>query len=278
MIDLHTHTTASDGTYAPADLVARAAAAGITTLAVTDHDTLAGCEAASAACAAAGMTFVPGIEVTSICDGKDLHVLGYFVDPSSASLRQFLTVQRQQRIDRILQLIERLTALGVHFDTRPLLERAAEAGERAMGRPEIARALVAAGQVATIQEAFDTYLIPGRPGFVPRAGAPPADVFARIHDAGGVVSLAHPGLVERDEWIEEFVGVGLDAIEAYHSEHDAETTARYLGIAKRFGLAVSGGSDFHGDDGHDHVPLGGVSLPAEEFERLRALAKRGGLS
>jgi predicted metal-dependent phosphoesterase TrpH len=170
-------------------------------------------------------------------------------------------------------LIERLHSLGVHFDTGPLLARAAEAGERAMGRPEIAKALVAAGQVATIQEAFDKYLIPGRPGFVPRAGAPPADVFARIHDAGGVVSLAHPGLVGHDEWIEEFVGLGLDAIEAYHSEHDTEATARYLGIAKRFGLAVSGGSDYHGNDDHDHVPLGGVSLPQAEFDRLRAAAK-----
>jgi predicted metal-dependent phosphoesterase TrpH len=274
VIDLHTHTTASDGNYAPADLVARAAAAGITTLAVTDHDTLAGCEAASAACAAKGLTFVPGIEITSVCDGKDLHVLGYFVDPTSAPLRRFLVVQRQQRIDRIHQLIERLTQLGVHFDTKPLLERAAEAGERAMGRPEIARALVAAGQVATIQEAFDKYLVPGRPGFVARAGAPPADVFARIHDAGGIVSLAHPGLVEHDEWIEGFVDAGLDAIEAYHSEHDAETTARYLEMAKRLGVAVSGGSDYHGDDGHDHVPLGGVSLPQAEFDRLRALTKR----
>lgn len=274
MIDLHTHTTASDGIYAPADLVARAAAAGITTLAVTDHDTLAGCDVASSACGAAGIRFVPGIEVTSVCDGKDLHMLGYFVDPTSPSFRQFLAVQRQQRIDRIHQLIERLTGLGVHFDTRPLLERAAAAGERAMGRPEIARALVAAGQVATIQEAFDKYLIPGRPGFVPRAGAPPADVFARIHDAGGIVSLAHPGLVGHDEWIAGFVDAGLDAIEAYHSEHDAEMTARYLGMAKRFGLAVSGGSDYHGDDGHDHVPLGGVSLPEPEFERLRALTRR----
>jgi predicted metal-dependent phosphoesterase TrpH len=274
VIDLHTHTTASDGTYAPAELVARAAAAGITTLAVTDHDTLGGCDAAAAACAAAGLAFVPGIEITAVCDGKDLHVLGYFVDPTSAPLRRFLVVQRQQRIDRIHQLIERLTQLGVHFDTKPLLERAAEAGERAMGRPEIARALVAAGQVATIQEAFDKYLVPGRPGFVARAGAPPADVFARIHDAGGIVSLAHPGLVEHDEWIEGFVDAGLDAIEAYHSEHDAETTARYLEMAKRLGVAVSGGSDYHGDDGHDHVPLGGVSLPQAEFDRLRALTKR----
>jgi hypothetical protein len=271
VIDLHTHTTASDGTYAPAELVARAATAGITTLAVTDHDTLGGCEAASAACTAASITFVAGIEITAVRDDQDVHILGYFVDPRSVALQQFLARQRQQRVDRIHQMIGRLDELGVRFDTSAILARATEAGERAIGRPEIARALVASGQVASMQEAFDRYLAFGRAAFVPRTAAAPSEVFARIHEAGGIVSLAHPGLVEHDEWIEEFVAAGLDALEAYHSEHDVEDTARYLAMAERFGLAVSGGSDFHGESGHAAAFLGAVSLPQAEFDRLAAL-------
>jgi predicted metal-dependent phosphoesterase TrpH len=267
VIDLHTHTTASDGTCAPAELVARAAAAGVTVLAVTDHDTVAACEPAGAAAAAAGLSFVTGIEITAVREEKDVHVLGYFVDPRSPALQRFLAVQRQQRLDRIRQMVARLGELGVEFDSRAIFERAAEGEERAIGRPWIARALVAAGQVATIGEAFERWLAHGRPAFVPRAGAPPGDVFARIHEAGGIASLAHPGLTARDAWIPDFAAHGLDALEAYHSEHDEETTARYLAMAERLGLAVSGGSDYHGDT-HGPASPGAVSLPQAQYDRL----------
>src|SRR5262249_17365661 len=116
-------------------------------------------------------------------------------------------------------------------------------------------------------------LADGAAAFVPRAGATPAEVIARVHEAGGIASLAHPALVKRDEWIPDLVESGLDALEAYHSEHDADDTARYLAAAQRFGLAVSGGSDYHGDTDHDVVPLGGISLPREHFERLAQRAR-----
>lgn len=267
MIDLHTHTTASDGRCTPAELVARAAAAGVTILSVTDHDTVAGCDAADAACRAARIELVPGIEITAVREHADVHVLGYFLDRHSASLRDFLAEQRRRRVERVREMIDRLAACGIRLDAGAILQSGIDDPSKAVGRPWIARALVAAGHVETTDEAFDRWLSRGRPAFVPRAGAPPDEVFARIHAAGGVASLAHPGLLARDEWIDRFAAAGLDALEAYHSDHNGEATARYLAIARRLGLAVSGGSDYHADQSHGAGP-GSVSLPREHYDRL----------
>jgi len=267
LIDLHTHTTASDGLDPPADLVARAAAAGVSVLSVTDHDTVAGCAAAADACRVHGMAFVPGIELTAIRDEADVHVLGYFIDTGSPALAGFLAAQRQARIDRVHAMIGRLAALDIHLDAQALLQPAIDDPTKAIGRPAIARALVAAGCVRNTDEAFAQWLGRGRPAFVPRAGARPAEVFARIHEAGGLASIAHPGLIGRDEWIGEFAAAGADAIEVYHSDHDEHATARYLGIAARHSLLVTGGSDYHGDERHGPAP-GRVSLPRHAYERL----------
>jgi predicted metal-dependent phosphoesterase TrpH len=269
LIDLHTHTTASDGRATPADLVARAAAAGVTALAVTDHDTVSGCAEASAACRAASILFVPGIEMTAVRDGGDVHVLGYFIDLNAPAFHEFLTAQRRQRIDRLRQMIDRLLALGIALDGEAILKPALDDATRSAGRPWIARALVAAGYAANTDEAFARWLTPGKPAFVSRRGASPADVIARIHEAGGIASLAHPGLLRHDDWIAELVIDGLDAVEAYHSEHDAAATARYLAIASSMGIAVSGGSDYHGDPSHGAQNPGAVSLPQEAFDALR---------
>jgi predicted metal-dependent phosphoesterase TrpH len=268
VIDLHTHTTASDGRCAPAELVARAAAAGLEVLAITDHDTLAGCEAAAEACAAAGIVFVPGIEITAIRFGGDVHVLGYFIDIHSAALQEFLAAQRIRRIQRVREMIARLAAHGIHLDANAIIQPGLDDAGKAVGRPWIARALVAGGHVESTNEAFDKWLSRGRPAFVPRAGAPPEEVFLRIHEAGGIASLAHPGLLEHDNWIPEFAAAGLDAVEAYHSEHDTLMTATYLSIAKRLKLGISGGSDYHADDSHGAVQLGVVALPREDFDTL----------
>ena len=269
MIDLHTHTTASDGRCSPAELVARAAAAGIRVLGVTDHDTVAGCEAAEAACAVVGIEFVNGIEITAIRDGGDVHVLGYFIDRHSPSLLAFLATQRQRRIDRVRQMIERLASFGIELDADLILQPGIDDPAKSVGRPWIARALVASGHVADTSEAFEKWLARGRPAFVARVGAPPEHVFGRIHEAGGIASLAHPGLVRHDEWIAGFAAAGLDAIEAYHTDHDPEATARYANLARELGLAVSGGSDYHADDSHGGITLGRVTLPREHFDGLR---------
>lgn len=268
MIDLHTHTTASDGRCTPAELVARASAAGVTVLGVTDHDTVAGNTAAAAACRAAGIEFVPGIEITAVRDGVDVHVLGYFIDGEADDLRAFLAEQRRRRLDRVRQMIERLATHGLHLDADAILKPGVEDAGKAAGRPWIARALVAGRYVKTTDEAFEHWLARGRPAFVPRLAAAPADVFGRIHAAGGVASMAHPGLVRRDEWIQEFAASGLDALEVYHTHHDETATQRYRAMATHLGLAVSGGSDFHADQSHGAPNPGSVSLPRDEYERL----------
>lgn len=270
MIDLHTHTTASDGRCPPAELVARAAAAGVDVLSVTDHDTVSASDAAAEACATAGIAFVPGIEITAAAHHGDVHVLGYFLDVRSPALLAFLTAQRQRRIDRVREVVARLDRLGMHLDADAIVQPAIDDPSRSAGRPWVARALVAAGHVASTGLAFDKWLSRGRPAYVPRLAAPPDEVFDRIHDAGGVASLAHPGLLRHDEWIPPFVNAGLDALEAYHTEHDAETTARYAALAQRYGVAVSGGSDYHGDPSHGARAPGAVALPRDAYDRLAA--------
>jgi 3',5'-nucleoside bisphosphate phosphatase len=273
LIDLHTHTTASDGRCAPEELVVRAVAAGVTVLAVTDHDTVSGCDAAGAACAANGIAFVPGIEITAMREGGDVHVLGYFLDTASPALHAFLAAERRHRIDRVRQIVDRLAALGIALDADAILRPAIDDPAKSAGRPWIARALVAAGHARSSDEAFERWLVRGKPAFIAREGPAPEDVFARIHQAGGLASLAHPGLGRRDEWIGAFASQGLDALEAYHSEHDAAATARYLALAADLGIAVSGGSDFHGDPAHGPAQPGAVALPREQYERLSRRAQ-----
>jgi predicted metal-dependent phosphoesterase TrpH len=269
LIDLHTHTTASDGRLSPGDLVALASAAGVTVLSVTDHDTTGAASAASDACAARGIEFVSGIEITAILDGADVHVLGYFLDPRSPALEAFLREQRERRIDRIRQMVARLSEHGIALDAEAILARGLANTSTSVGRPWIARAMIAAGYVTDIDEAFAKWLERGRPGYMPREGAPPEEVFSRIHDAGGIASLAHPVHLGRDEWLPRFAAAGLDALEAYHTDHDAATTRRYIEVASRLGLAVSGGSDYHGDASHGGGGPGSVALPRDDYERLR---------
>ena len=250
----------------------RAAAAGVRVLGLTDHDTVAGCAAAAAACTSAGITFVPGIEITAIVEKADVHVLGYFLDVESPGLLAFLAAQRRARIDRVRRMVDQLAAHGIALDADAIVAPAVADTSRSAGRPWIARALVAGGYVADASEAFARWLGRGRPAFAPRKGPSPADVFARIREAGGVSSLAHPVQTGHDEWIPAFAREGLDALEVYHSDHDAEATRRYLGVARELTLAVTGGSDFHGDPSHGPVRPGAVSLPEEDYDRLVRLA------
>jgi 3',5'-nucleoside bisphosphate phosphatase len=274
LIDLHTHTNASDGRCTPDELVARATAAGVTTLGLTDHDTIAGCAAAALACQRHAIEFVPGIEITAVVDERDVHVLGYFFDLESVPLQAFLAEQRRRRVERVREMFERLARHGIHLDVDAILTPGLSDSTRAVGRPWIARALVEGGHVGSVNDAFNKWLSRGRPGFVPRIGARPEEVFGRVHDAGGIVSLAHPVLVQHDEWIPGFAQSGLDALEAYHSDHDEADTARYLGFAREFGLLVTGGSDYHGDSEHGGRGPGSVALPREHFERLKTIAER----
>ncbi len=257
---------------APSELVAQAARAGITTLSVTDHDTTAGLAGARAAAARHGVALVSGIEITAIERSRDVHVLGYFFDPDNAALRAFLDTQREERRRRVIEIARRLTELGLPVDAATILDAAGGPHGRSVGRPALADALVAAGRAATRSEAFELWLAEGRPAFVPRRGAGAREVIGVIHDAGGLASIAHPALLQMDDLIARLAAGGLDALEARHSDHGEETEAYYRDMAARLGLAVTGGSDFHGEAGRLRA-LGEVVLPAHDFE---ILAQRAG--
>ena len=271
MIDLHLHTTASDGTLTPSELVSKARSAGLSIFSVTDHDTTAGLAEAGEAARGAGLELVNGIEISAVEDRRDVHVLGYFIDPTAPVLRNFLERQREDRLRRVREMAARLDALGAPIDVEPILAEALRG--RGVGRPQIASALLARGHVATRDEAFDRFLEFGGPAFVPRHGASAHEVVSIVHEAGGLASLAHPGLLRRDQLIAPLAAAGLDALEVRHSDHDAETESKYRALAGTLGLLVTGGSDFHGDNGHRVCRLGTVTLPGEDYDRLRSASR-----
>jgi 3',5'-nucleoside bisphosphate phosphatase len=271
MIDLHVHTTASDGRCTPHQLVERASHAGVRVIAVTDHDTIASIAEVRAAAETRGIDVVAGIEITAVEAGRDIHVLGYFLNPDDADLAAFLAGQRAQRIARLEAVGVRLAELGMPIDIAPLLTQAQQQGGRSVGRPQIARAMIAAGYVADAREAFEQWLATERPAFVPRPGAPPGDVIDIVHAAGGLASLAHPGQTNVDARIAAYADAGLDAIEVYHPDHDRSDVDRYRDVAQRLKLLVTGGSDFHGDPDHGGEP-GAVALPMDDWIRLRDAA------
>ena len=273
MIDLHLHTTASDGRSTPSELVALASAASLRVIAVTDHDTIASFADVEACAHEGGIEVVAGIEVTAVADGRDVHVLGYFIDPAHAHLAEFLVKQRASRVARVETIGRRLSELGVPIDVAQLMALAASQPGRSIGRPQVAHAMVAAGHVEDVQEAFDRWLAFGGPAFVPREGATPEEVIFFIHEAGGLASLAHPGRTGVDGRIPAFHEAGLDALEVHHPDHDADEVERYAKLARDLDLLLTGGSDFHGDPNHGHAP-GAVTLPEAAWERLSASRHR----
>jgi len=269
LIDLHLHTTASDGLLSPSALVARAAGCGLRTISITDHDTCAGLSEAEEAARRHGIRLVPGIEITSVENGRDVHMLAYFLDASNAAFRNFLEWQRDQRAQRVREIGNRLADLGYAIDSEALIASARACG-RSIGRPQIADALVRAGHAQDRDDAFERLLGTGCPAFVPRRGPRPEAVIAIVADAAGIVSMAHPGLTRMDELIPRLVAAGLQSLEARHSDHDGDTEARYRQLARDSGIAVSGGSDYHGDVGRRASTLGRVTLSTEDFVALEA--------
>jgi hypothetical protein len=273
LIDLHLHTTASDGRFSPAELVARAAAVGLTVMAVTDHDTVSAVDEVERLAVARGIRVVPGVEITAVHDERDVHMLAYFVDHHDEAFVGFLTRQRGLREERAREIGRRLASLNVPIDMDALLEHARATPGTSIARPWLARALMAAGHVASVQEAFDRFLAAGQPAFVPRVGLSPVEVLDVAHRAGGLVSFAHPGVTKKDHLLEPLAEAGLDAVEIHHSDHLPEVRERYRGLAHTLGLATSGGSDFHGY-GETRATLGVVHLPADEFAALEARRAR----
>jgi predicted metal-dependent phosphoesterase TrpH len=269
VIDLHLHTTASDGRSSPEDLVQAAVRSRLTALSVTDHDTVAALDRVEVACGRAGIEWVPGIEITAMCEEVDVHVLGYFFDHRSPVLTAFLDAQVADRRRRVRDMIAKLEAIGVPVDADEVLGGHGGLDPRWIGRPLLARALVRAGFVRTPREAFDLYLAENGAAWIPRRAPSPEKVIGLIHGLGGLAALAHPGLLGRDEWVAPMAAAGLDAIEVYYIEHSPEMTVHYRVLAERLGLAMSGGSDYHGDPTHGPARPGSVSLPEPEYVRLK---------
>ena len=269
MIDLHLHTTASDGRSTPAELVDLAAQAGLRVMSVTDHDTTAAVADVIAFAAARGIEAISGIEVTAVLRGRDVHMLGYFYDPADAGLRTFLVAQRAARVTRIEAVVARLAELKMPVPFTAQIAAAQRGVGPSLARPHVARAMVAAGYVKDVQQAFDEWLNEGQPAFVERTGPSPAAVIAAVHDAGGLVSLAHPGRTRIDSDIPDLVAAGLDALEVFHSDHDDDKRTHYGAMAAEHGLLVTGGTDFHADPASP-LRVGTVTLPTTEWERLSA--------
>jgi hypothetical protein len=220
-----------------------------------------------------GIEAVAGIEVTAVENGRDVHVLGYFLNPSDSSFLEFLAIQRQTRVTRVQAIAAKLMELGMPVDLSGAMAAANVQSGRAIGRPQVARAMIDAGYVTNTREAFDKWLGRDLPAFVPRSGPSPETVIATIHRAGGLASLAHPGRTLIDARIPELRDAGLDSLEAYHSDHDAAAVEGYRRMADDLGLLVTGGSDYHGDPAQG-VSIGGSTLPAEAWQRLRAARHR----
>lgn len=264
--DLHLHTRFSDGTYTPEELVAQARKHGLAALALTDHDTVEGCPPAAAACAAAGIEFLAGAELTSEQDGQELHVLGYGMDVDNAPLQTALAKFQQVRQQRIRDIVARLNQLNVPLDADAVF---ALANCRAPGRPHVARALVAAGVCASLDEAFERFLKKHRPAWVPKFKITAPEAIALIHQANGVAVIAHPALNRADPLIPGLVDAGLDGIECFHTKHPPAASRRYLDLAARLGVLVTGGSDCHGMSKGKPL-IGTMRLPFEYFEKLKA--------
>ena len=269
IVDLHLHTTASDGRCTPEELVARCAAAGLRVISVTDHDTRAAEDAARAAAGERGIEFVGGIEITSVHAGKDVHVLAYNMSRHAPELEALIARQRALRIERAREIAARLARAGAPIDIEALVATASQATGKAVARPQIAQFLIAAGHVSSVAEAFDRFLGEECTAYVPHQGASTATVVSHVLRAGGVPSLAHPGRLNRDQLIPELVDAGLVCIEAYHSTHDAATQAHYVDVARRHGLLVTGGSDYHGDGTRHAECFGVVGLDPDAYERFK---------
>ena len=274
-VDLHTHTTASDGTHTPQQLISRAAKLAVKVIALTDHDSTAGVAEAQAAGKKLGVEVIPGVEINTDVPGAEVHILGYFVDQDHAELNDQLALIREGRVGRARKMAEALAQMGAPVRFERIL---AIAGEGSVGRPHVAQALLEAGYVSSTGEAFAKYIGRDSPAYVNRMKFAPTEACELIRRAGGVPVLAHPVFFDKygaiksgfdlEAMLAETIAAGLLGIEVYYPNYDAVTVEYLLGIARRHGLVVTGGTDFHGSKANE-PDLGGVYVPRKVVRRLR---------
>ena len=292
-IDLHIHSTASDGTHTPSEILNRAHTLGLAAISITDHDTVAGCREALDGEIPAGLAFLTGVEISAepppfFALSGSIHLLGYGIALESPGLSDMLKRLQDSRLNRNPRIIERLNALGLKITLDEIVSESGSPDQ--MGRPHIARTMVKKGLVPNFDAAFDVYLGNNRPAYVDKYRAPLEEAVDAIRDAGGIAVIAHPGLYRSqnglmsDAVMAAFKAAGVDGIEVYYPEHSARQIAHYAALAERHGLVVTGGTDFHGSMkpevslgsgyGDMHVPVTLYFRLLEAMERRAPLAGR----
>jgi 3',5'-nucleoside bisphosphate phosphatase len=264
--DLHTHTTASDGTLPPAEHVKWGATQGLAALGITDHDTIAGWDEAIATGREVGIEIVPGCELSTEVDKTEVHILAYYFDREEPEMAALLLRMRGGRRKRAEEAVAKLHQLGY---TRVSLERILAAGGESVGRPHIAGELVQLGIARTLQEGFERFLGRDRPAYVPRPKLTPEEAVAVIKQAGGVPVVAHPGLIRDDKWVRHFIAGGILGLEAYHTDHSDNQRQFYARWAHDAGLICTGGTDSHGPKGSRTVVPGAVNVAMDVVRQLQ---------
>jgi predicted metal-dependent phosphoesterase TrpH len=272
LVDLHVHSTASDGKNQPAELIAKAAELGLKVISLTDHDSVEGIVPAIMAVKDyPDLTFIPGVEISTDLPDGEAHILGYFIDYKNPEFQKELEKFRDSRTGRGRRMVEKLNGLGINIDWARVQ---AIAGDGAIGRPHVAQAMLEKGYIKTFEEAFDKYIGHGGPAYVEREKMTPQEAVQLILSAGGIPVLAHPFTVKEPEaMVKSLKKVGLMGIEAYYKDNTADTTQATLKLAQKYGLIATGGTDYHGISDSE-VMIGGTVVPLEAAEKLIALGQK----
>jgi len=275
-VDLHIHSTASDGRLSPADIVYHSAEQGLIVIAITDHDTIDGVASALiAAKAFPGLKVIPGIELSTDAPQGEVHVLGYFIDYTDREFQVTLEGLRNSRLKRAQGMITKLKNLGIHIDWERVREIA---GEGSIGRPHIAQAMLEKGYISSMKEAFTRYISREGPAYVEREKMTPVEAVELVLKVNGLPVLAHPFTTNNPEvLIVELKAAGLVGIEAYYDSYTADEINELVSFANRYNLIATGGSDYHGLEAANETMIGGVDVPMESVELLIALAKQRAL-
>jgi len=268
--DLHIHTNFSDSTSTPKETAEESYAAGLSCISITDHDTLDGIYPTQLAARKFAIEVIAGIELSAALNDKDIHILGYLVDCHNEIFNNELSIVQDARIERMRQMIEKLKPLGI--DNINLEEVCALSQSKSVGRPHLASVLLQKGWVSSLREAFDKYLGEGCPAYVEKYRMTPARAIELIRQAGGVAVLAHPMITNRDELIPSFVEAGLQGIEVYYPNYSSNTISFYEGVARKYHLIMTGGSDAHGQ-AKDNTFIGKVKVPYSVVQQLKEAAK-----
>lgn len=264
-IDLHTHTNHSDGYYSPIELIQKVKQAGLDIISITDHDNLSAIHEAASVGKDFGVDVIPGLEVSSDIGDREVHILGYFIDPDNHELERYLKFFREERLKRAIRIVNKLKTLGFSISIEDVLEQAKNS---AIGRPHIAQAMLERGLISNYYEAFNKYIGNNCPAYEKKVHISPQSVVKIIGDAGGLSFIAHPGNMP-ESLIKELIEEGIDGIEVIHPSHNAHQIKFYKGIVNEYFLLESGGSDFHGGKREDDHNLGKYYTTISALEAMR---------